>query len=66
MAEQICPTCGSLIDGEGYETGGVVFCCEPCAKGESCGCGCGCGCGTAAEEHCHAQPEEKWWHIRRS
>ncbi|GEM_PF-941075 len=64
MAEQICPTCGCLIAGEGYETGGVVFCCEPCAKGESCGCGC--GCGTTAEGHSHAQPEEKWWRIRRS
>ena len=62
MAEQICPTCGCLIAGEGYETGGVVFCCEPCANGESCGC----GCGTTAEGHSHAQPEEKWWRIRRS
>lgn len=62
MAEQICPTCGCLIAGEGYETGGVVFCCEACAKGESCGC----GCCTSAEEHSHAQPVEKWWQIRRS
>lgn len=48
MAEQICPTCGCLIANEGYETGGVTFCCEPCAKGEPCGC----GCCSPPGEHC--------------
>ena len=62
MAEQICPTCGCLIAGEGYETGGVVFCCEDCAKDESCGY----SCCAPAQEHSHAQPAEKWWHIHRS
>lgn len=42
MAEKTCPTCGCLIASEGFETGGVVFCCEDCANGEPCGCGC-CG-----------------------
>jgi hypothetical protein len=40
MAKKICPTCGCVIASGGYETGGVVFCCEPCAKDEPCGCGC--------------------------
>ncbi len=41
MPEQkACPDCGCLIAGEGYETGGVVFCCEPCAEGDPCQCGC--------------------------
>ena len=62
MAEQICPTCGCLIAGEGYETGGVVFCCEPCAKGEPCGCGC---CGPAPESK-PVDQEERHWHIHRS
>ena len=61
MAEQICPTCGCLIAGEGYETGGVTFCCEPCAKGESCGCGC---CAPADESR--PAEEERHWHIHRS
>jgi hypothetical protein len=34
MEERICPTCGCLIASEGYETGGVVFCCEDCANAE--------------------------------
>jgi hypothetical protein len=33
MAKKTCPTCGCVIASEGYETGGVVFCCEPCASG---------------------------------
>jgi hypothetical protein len=61
MAEQICPTCGCLIAGEGYETGGVVFCCEPCAKGEPCGC----GCCSSAPESTPADEEERHWHIHR-
>ena len=63
MAEQICPTCGCLIAGEGYETGGVVFCCEPCAKGEPCGHGC--DCCTPADES-RPEEEERHWHIHRS
>jgi hypothetical protein len=62
MTEQICPTCGCLISGEGYETGGVVFCCEPCAKDESCGCGC---CADAPESS-PIEDEVKHWYIRRS
>ena len=42
MAKKTCPTCGCVIASGGYETGGVVFCGEDCAKkGASCGCGCG-------------------------
>jgi hypothetical protein len=44
MAKKTCPTCGCVISSGGYETGGVVFCGEDCAKntkGSSCGCGCG-------------------------
>jgi hypothetical protein len=37
--QKTCPSCGCLIANEGYETGGVVFCCEPCSKGEPCDCG---------------------------
>ena len=59
MAEQICPTCGCLIANEGYETGGVVFCCEPCAKGEPCGCG-------APASESGLDEEERHWHLRRS
>jgi len=33
MAKKTCPTCGCIIASEGYETGGVTFCCEPCAEG---------------------------------
>jgi hypothetical protein len=41
MAKKTCPTCGCVIASGGYETGGVVFCGEDCAKkGASCGCGC--------------------------
>jgi len=43
MAKKICPTCGCVISSGGYETGGVVFCGEDCAKNpkaSSCGCGC--------------------------
>jgi hypothetical protein len=61
MAEQICPTCGCLIAGEGYETGGVVFCCEPCAQGESCGY----GCCDSAHESTPADEEQGHLHIRR-
>ena len=44
MAKKTCPACGCVIASGGYETGGVVFCGEDCAKkGASCGCGCGCG-----------------------
>ena len=39
MAKKTCPTCGCIIAASGYETGGVVFCCELCAKNEPCGCG---------------------------
>ena len=42
MAKKTCPTCGCVISSGGYETGGVVFCGEDCAKkGSSCSCGCG-------------------------
>ena len=42
MAKKTCPTCGCVIASGGYETGGVVFCGEDCAKkGASCSCGCG-------------------------
>jgi len=34
MEEKICPVCGCVIASEGYETGGVVFCCESCANDE--------------------------------
>jgi hypothetical protein len=40
MAEQICPTCGCNISGEGNEKEGVVYCCEPCATGGACECAC--------------------------
>lgn len=40
MAKQICPACGCAISGEGYEGGGVKYCCEPCASGGQCRCGC--------------------------
>ena len=40
MAEQICPVCGCTIAGTGYETEGVVYCCEPCATSSPCECGC--------------------------
>jgi hypothetical protein len=32
MAKKTCPSCGCIIASEGYETGGVTFCCEPCAS----------------------------------
>jgi hypothetical protein len=42
VVKKTCPTCGCVIASGGYETGGVVFCGEDCAKkGASCGCGCG-------------------------
>jgi hypothetical protein len=42
MAKKTCPTCGCVIASGGYETGGLVFCGEDCAKkGASCSCGCG-------------------------
>ena len=42
MAKKTCPKCGCVIASGGYETGGVVYCGEDCAKGNtSCGCGCG-------------------------
>lgn len=40
MAEQLCPACGCGIVGSGYETEGVIYCCEPCAWGGPCECGC--------------------------
>ena len=40
MAEQICPACGCHIAGTGYETDGMVYCCEPCAGSSPCECGC--------------------------
>ena len=44
MAKKTCPVCGCVIASGGYETGGVVYCGEDCAKGNvSCDCGCGCG-----------------------
>ena len=46
MAEQICPACGCHIAGTGYETEGVVYCCEPCSTSSPCEC----SCCTAAEE----------------
>ena len=49
MAKKMCPTCGCIIASSGYETGGVVFCCESCAKNEQCGCGC-CGEETKTEK----------------
>jgi hypothetical protein len=33
MAKKTCPTCGCVIASGGYETGGITFCCEPCAIG---------------------------------
>lgn len=42
MAKNTCPVCGCVIASGGYETGGVVYCGEDCAKKNvSCGCGCG-------------------------
>ncbi|MFA5375647.1 MAG: hypothetical protein WC455_07850 [Dehalococcoidia bacterium] len=41
MAKKTCPVCGCVIASGGYETGGVVFCGEDCAKKGSCSCGCG-------------------------
>jgi hypothetical protein len=49
MAKKTCPTCGCIIASSGYETGGVVFCCEPCATNEPCGCGC-CDEGTKTDK----------------
>ena len=43
MAKKTCPVCGCVIASGGYETGGVVFCGEDCAKKGACGCGCGGG-----------------------
>ncbi len=40
MAEQLCPACGCTIAGSGYQSGGVIYCCEPCASGDPCECGC--------------------------
>jgi len=40
MAEQICPTCGCTIAGQGEEKDGVLYCCQPCAEGGQCECGC--------------------------
>ena len=41
MVEQICPTCGCHISGEGHEKEGMVYCCEPCATTSgACECGC--------------------------
>ena len=47
MVEQLCPACGCHIAGSGYESEGVVYCCEPCASGSTCEG----GCCTIAEEH---------------
>lgn len=51
MAEQICPACGCTIVGSGYESGGMVYCCEPCSRGGPCK-----WCGRCAPEE---EPEEK-------
>ncbi|MDY6918074.1 MAG: metallothionein [Chloroflexota bacterium] len=41
MVEQLCPRCGCPIGQDGYELGGVTYCCEPCATGSGpCECGC--------------------------
>lgn len=48
MAERICPVCGCVIEGTGYEKGGVTYCCEPCASGNG-ACECQC-CYVAGEE----------------
>lgn len=40
MAEKLCPACGCTIVGAGYKEGGVTYCCEPCASGDSCECAC--------------------------
>ena len=40
MAEQICLTCGCVIEEDGYVKEGVAYCCEPCAEGGQCECGC--------------------------
>jgi hypothetical protein len=50
MAEQICPVCGCHIAGSGYESEGMVYCCEPCASSSPCECGC---CTV------HEEPEDK-------
>jgi hypothetical protein len=42
MAEQLCPACGCVIVGAGYEKEGVTYCCQPCASGSSNQCDCGC------------------------
>ncbi len=47
MAEQICPVCGCTVTDEGYEKGGMTYCCKPCANGEQCECGC---CAVVEEE----------------
>jgi len=47
MAEQLCPVCGCHIAVSGYESEGVVYCCEPCASSSPCEC----DCCHVAEEH---------------
>ena len=40
MAGQICPACGCVVVGGGYEKGGKVYCCQPYAEQTQCACGC--------------------------
>lgn len=40
MPEEICPVCGCDVGEHPYERDGIVYCCEPCAKGGACECGC--------------------------
>ncbi|MBI2906879.1 MAG: hypothetical protein HYX92_04385 [Chloroflexi bacterium] len=46
MVEQLCPECGCAIVGTGYELNNLIYCCSPCANGDSCVCGC---CGIVEE-----------------
>lgn len=52
MTEQLCPVCGCVIEGKGYEKEGIKYCCEACATdGGQCECGC-----------CHPVEEDKEEH----
>ena len=47
MTAETCPQCGCAIVGTGYEMNKMIYCCVPCANGDSCVCGC---CGIAEED----------------
>lgn len=44
IAAEACPNCGMTREdwrgngGQGYDAGGVVYCCQGCAEGNGCTC----------------------------